>query len=108
MSSLLELLAQKQPQFETHQALLVLDLQNDFLLPDGRLPVNSRSGFLSRIKRLVPTFRDCAGDIIWIRTVYEKDRPANDGTDEAEVVITVLDGQEQGSPEESSEETATK
>lgn len=108
MASLLDLLTLKQPQFETHQALLVLDLQNDFLLPDGRLPVNSRSGFLSRIKKLVPTFRDCAGDIIWIRTVYEKDRPANDGTDEAEVVITVLDGQEQGSPEESSEEAATK
>ncbi|KAF2099360.1 hypothetical protein NA57DRAFT_65474 [Rhizodiscina lignyota] len=106
MSSLLDLLTQKQPQFQTHQALVVLDLQNDFLQPEGKLPVSSRSNFISRIKRLVPTFRDNAGDIIWVRSVYEKDRPANDGTDEAEVIITEVEGV--ASPEESSEEVATK
>lgn len=105
MSSLLELLTQKQPQFQTHQALVVLDLQNDFLLPDGKLPVSSRSGFLGRIQKLVSIFRENAGDIIWVRSSYEADRPVNDATDEAEAVVTSVEGNVNGSPEESSEET---
>lgn len=104
MSTFLDLLTQKQPQFQTHQALLVLDLQNDFLHPEGKLPVSSRSGFLTRIKRLVPTFRDNAGDIIWVRTVYESDRPANDGTGDGEVVITVIEADGDGRRDEDGED----
>lgn len=106
MTSLLDLLTQKQPQFQTHQALVVLDLQNDFLLPDGKLPVSSRSGFLGRIQKLVPIFRENAGDIIWVRSSYEADRPVNDQADDAEAVVTSVEGNVNGSPEESSEETA--
>ena len=80
MLSLLEILTQNQPHFQTHQALLVLGLQNDFISPDGKLPVNTHTGFLDRIHALIPTFRKQSSNIIWIKTVYEADRLASDPT----------------------------
>ncbi|KAK8207919.1 hypothetical protein M8818_004172 [Zalaria obscura] len=76
MSSLLALLSQKQPQFQTRQALLVLGLQEDFISPSGKLPVPLGSGFLDRIRELVPAFRE-HGDVIWVRTEYRENRSVN-------------------------------
>ncbi|KAK3061290.1 hypothetical protein LTS18_006597, partial [Coniosporium uncinatum] len=92
MSTLLDLLQQKTPQFQTHQALLVLGLQNDFISPNGKLPVPAASGFVERVKALVPSFRDHAGDIIWVRSVFEAERGVLDDGDGTESVI--LDGDE--------------
>ena len=50
MPSFAELLAERQPQIPTHQALLILDMQNEFISSDGRLPVSTESGFVDRIK----------------------------------------------------------
>lgn len=86
-SFLRDILTQKQPEVQTHQALLVLGLQNDFLLQDGKLPIDTRSGFLSRIKKLIPIFRENAGDVIWVRTIFEADRAANDPSGEGDTVI---------------------
>lgn len=93
MSSLSDLLASKQPQFQTHQALLVLGLQNEFISPDGGLPVPTESGFLERIKEIVPKFRDLAGDVIWVRSEFESERIVNDGTPDGERVM--MDPEEQ-------------
>ncbi|OAL53715.1 hypothetical protein IQ07DRAFT_317626 [Pyrenochaeta sp. DS3sAY3a] len=97
MSSLMDLVSQNQPHFQTHQALLVIGLQNDFVLPDGRLPVNVKSGFLERIQTLIPKFRELNGNVIWVQTLYEADRIANDsnlGEGDALVVGGLIDGDE--------------
>ncbi|KAJ4295599.1 hypothetical protein N0V90_007612 [Kalmusia sp. IMI 367209] len=103
MLSLLELVTQNQPHFQTHQALLVLGLQNDFILPDGKLPVNTRTGFLDRIHALIPTFRKHSSNIIWTKTVYETDRLASDpttGEGDAVVVGGLVDGVESSTDED--------
>ncbi|KAF1989753.1 hypothetical protein K402DRAFT_371720 [Aulographum hederae CBS 113979] len=92
MSSFADLLAQKQPQFQTHQVLLVLGLQQDFTAPNGKLHVPNDSGYLDRLRALVPTFRERAGDIIWCRTVFETERAVN-GDADGDAVI--LDGTEE-------------
>ncbi|KAF1844992.1 uncharacterized protein K460DRAFT_286404 [Cucurbitaria berberidis CBS 394.84] len=97
MSSLMDLVAQNQPHFQTHQALLVIGLQNDFVLPDGRLPVNVKKGFLERIQALIPKFRELNGNVIWVQTLYEADRIATDtntGEGDALVVGGLIDGDE--------------
>ena len=71
MEALSDLLSARVPQFQTHQALLVIGLQEDFLSTTGKLPVPTDSGFVERIKEIVPRFRDAAGEIIWVRTVVE-------------------------------------
>lgn len=97
MSALMDLVAQNQPKFQTHQALLVIGMQNDFLLPDGRLPVNVRRGFLERIQTLIPKFRELNGNVIWVQTLYEADRIASDpdtGEGDALVVGGLIEGEE--------------
>ncbi|KAF2276765.1 uncharacterized protein EI97DRAFT_417773 [Westerdykella ornata] len=88
MLSLLDLISQNQPHFQTHQALLVIGLQNDFIEPDGRLPVDTRNGFLDRITAVVPKLRQLSTNIIWVQTLYEADRLANDpSTGEGDAVV---------------------
>ncbi|KAB2569371.1 Alpha-ketoglutarate-dependent dioxygenase alkB-like protein 3, partial [Lasiodiplodia theobromae] len=82
-----DLLAQKQPQFQTHKALIAIGLQNDFCSPDGKLPVTQPPGLLDRIKRLVPTFREHAGHVIWVRTELDPNRPV-DEADDADAIVT--------------------
>ncbi|OAF98640.1 uncharacterized protein CC84DRAFT_1170006 [Paraphaeosphaeria sporulosa] len=103
MLSLLELVTQNQPHFQTHQALLVLGLQNDFILPDGKLPVNTRNGFLDRIHAIIPTFRKQSSNVIWTKTLYETDRLASDpttGEGDAVVVGGLVDGVESSTDED--------
>ena len=88
MASLATLLSQKQPQFQTHQALVVLGMQNEFLSPEGKLPVSTESGFVDRVKELVPKFRELAGDIIWVRSDFQGERNVHDGGANGEVVMT--------------------
>src|SRR6266576_7209749 len=108
MTSFLDLLKEKQPQFQTHQALLVLGLQNDFLRPDGKLPVETPLGFVDRIKAFVPRFRDNAGDVIWVRTVFEEEWPVNDPSGDGDtVLLEPVDGLD-SSTDDSGEELAVK
>ncbi|KAK5108324.1 hypothetical protein LTR62_008420 [Meristemomyces frigidus] len=71
-SALLALLSQSTPNIRTRKAVIVLGLQNDFLSPAGKLPVNGRSGFLGKIKVLVPAFREY-GEAVWVRTEVAAD-----------------------------------
>lgn len=76
MSFLSALLSGSQNQISTRQALLVVGLQNDFTSSAGKLPVNSATGYLERIKELVPAFREY-GEIFWITTEYRGKRTVN-------------------------------
>jgi len=107
MSSLMDLVSQNQPHFQTHQALLVIGMQNDFIQPDGRLPVNTKNGYLDRIQTLIPKFRELNGNVIWVQTLYEANRIGNDantGEGDALVVGGLIDGEE-SSTEAGDEET---
>jgi nicotinamidase-related amidase/alkylated DNA repair dioxygenase AlkB len=76
MSFLSALLSGSHNQISTRQALLVVGLQNDFTSPQGKLPVNTATGYLERIKELVPAFRE-HGEIFWITTEYRGKRSVN-------------------------------
>ncbi|CZS88098.1 uncharacterized protein RCO7_01066 [Rhynchosporium graminicola] len=79
--------AQSLPFVQTRSALLVLDLQNDFVGSDAILPVRSPAGFVDRIVRLVPDFR-ATGNVIWIRSLFQESRPVNEEYGESESLIT--------------------
>ena len=63
------------PKIPTRGALLVLDLQNDFVKPDGGLFVRSTAEFLDTVVGLARSFRDGDGDVIWVQTINEGWRP---------------------------------
>lgn len=66
----LELLAASIPKVPTNRALLVLDLQNDFVKPDGKLFVRNTPEFLDKVASLARDFRD-GGYVYWVQTVNE-------------------------------------
>jgi nicotinamidase-related amidase/glutathione S-transferase len=76
------------PQFQTRKALIILDLQNDFVSPNGKLPVSNASGFIESIKTLAAAFRP-VGDVVWTRTEFQQSRPTRDP--DTDSVIIVLD-----------------
>lgn len=76
MSFLAALLSGSQNQISTRQALMVVGLQNDFTSPEGKLPVNTATGYLEKIRELVPAFRE-HGEIFWITTQYRGKRSVN-------------------------------
>ncbi|KAJ9497345.1 hypothetical protein H2202_007149 [Exophiala xenobiotica] len=61
------------PPIETKKALILLDFQNDFVSPYGRLPVGNVNSFLSNLTSLVAEFR-VKGDVIWVGTEYRQPR----------------------------------
>lgn len=99
MPSLLDLLSSQTPNLQTRKVLILLGLQNDFCLPDGKLPVSTESGFLDRIKELVPEFREF-GEVIWVRSEWKEERTVNDPN---ETGCTVVVGELE---EESKKETS--
>ncbi|KAK3332718.1 hypothetical protein B0T19DRAFT_416364 [Cercophora scortea] len=63
------------PAIPTRQALIIIDLQNDFISLDGALPVTEPKGFADRAIELAKAFRNSgAGDVIWVRSEYERHR----------------------------------
>ncbi|QGA22228.1 hypothetical protein EYB26_009944 [Talaromyces marneffei] len=74
------------PPIETRKALLLLDFQNDFVRPNGRLPVRKTLDFIDLIPGLVQSFRR-TGEVVWVRTQYEGPRPVIDDYG-SEIIIT--------------------
>jgi len=73
------------PRVSTRKALLVLDLQNDFLTTGGMLQVAEPRDFVDKTLDFANRFREAnAGDVIWVRTCFEEHRPAS--TDQ--IIIT--------------------
>ena len=75
-ASLLALLSQQAPNLQTRKGLILIGLQNDFLSPQGKLPVSTASGFVDRLRNFVPAFREY-GDVIWIRSHFQETREVN-------------------------------
>jgi nicotinamidase-related amidase/alkylated DNA repair dioxygenase AlkB len=82
------------PVVRTRQALLLLDLQNDFLTTGGLLAVEEPVDFLDNILNLLPHFRGSGNNVIWIRSQFEVSRPVNGPGEDCETVV--LDGQKHG------------
>lgn len=61
------------PPIETKKALLLLDLQNDFVSLNGKLCVANVGAFLSNLTPLVAEFR-AKGHVFWIGTEYKQSR----------------------------------
>ncbi|GBF64265.1 DNA oxidative demethylase [Trichophyton mentagrophytes] len=75
------------PHIATQQALLVLDLQNDFVRQHGNLFVSNTADFLSLIPDLARLFR-ASGEVIWVQSVFEGRRPVvNEGLGGDTVVL---------------------
>ncbi|KAG7286815.1 hypothetical protein NEMBOFW57_009132 [Staphylotrichum longicolle] len=61
------------PMVQTRKALLILDLQNDFVSADGALRTAEPEGYVERILDVAKAFRDSgAGDVIWVRSEFER------------------------------------
>ena len=80
MADLFSLLTQSQPKITTGQALLVVDMQNDFILPDGKLPIpDADDNFVNKVGKLAENF--CGkGEVIWVRSVFKTGRTVNDAS----------------------------
>ncbi|KAK3395231.1 hypothetical protein B0H63DRAFT_427314 [Podospora didyma] len=64
------------PALQTRKALLIFDLQNDFVSDDALLPLTGPEGVMDRILAFAKSFRDSgAGDVIWVRSEFESHRP---------------------------------
>ncbi|KFA47195.1 hypothetical protein S40293_06716 [Stachybotrys chartarum IBT 40293] len=72
------------PQLTTRKALIVVDFQNDFLAPGGALPVSEPSGFSDRAVGLAASVREAGGDVVWVRSRFDKPRPV----DEEQILAT--------------------
>ena len=87
MADLFGLLTQSQPKIATGQALLLIDMQNDFIEPSGKLSIpGADKDFLGKIEDLVGSFRS-RGDIIWVRSVFKAGRTVNDTSGRGDRVI---------------------
>jgi nicotinamidase-related amidase/alkylated DNA repair dioxygenase AlkB len=62
------------PRLETRRALLVIDLQNDFIKEDGKLFVKNAWEFLPKLPSLVAKFRE-KGEVFWVHTEFREPRP---------------------------------
>lgn len=83
-----EINQQNIPFVRTRQALLVIDLQNDFISTGGLVPVETPPDFVEKILEFVPTFRNSGNNIVWIHSVFEASRPVNETHGNSESVIT--------------------
>ena len=54
------------------RALVLIDLQNEFLAPGGNFPIDagSKASLIQALNTLVPAFRNAGGQIIWILSEY--------------------------------------
>lgn len=75
------------PVVRTGQALLLLDLQNDFVEAGAVIPVRNPPNLVDNIVKLIPEFRAC-GPVIFMRSIFETSRPFNEPLGESESVVT--------------------
>jgi len=78
---------------EHTRALVVIDLQNEFLGSEGRFPIlkSSKDTLLANLAQLLPNFRKI-GHIVWIKSIY--DNTAGAAADTAQVDFNSPDAPE--------------
>ncbi|KKZ64208.1 hypothetical protein EMCG_00104 [[Emmonsia] crescens] len=79
-------LSQNLPNVPSRKALLILDLQNDFVKPDGALFVRNVPDFLDTVALLAQRFRE-TGDVVWVQTQFEHRRPIFSPESGGEVIV---------------------
>ncbi|EGC45203.1 isochorismatase family [Histoplasma capsulatum var. duboisii H88] len=80
------LLSQSFPNVPCRKALLILDLQNDFVKPDGALFVRNVPEFLDTVAALAQRFRE-TGEVVWVQTQFEHRRPIFSPESGGEVIV---------------------
>ncbi|KAL9624256.1 MAG: hypothetical protein Q9160_001503 [Pyrenula sp. 1 TL-2023] len=65
------------PQLETRRALLILDLQNDFVGTEGKLPIHNVPEFIPALAKLASRFRE-EGEVVWVQSEFDEPRPTLD------------------------------
>ena len=58
------------PKLEPRRALVVINMQNDTFNGASGMVVCERSGFIDKIREMIPYYR-MIGDVIWVRTEWE-------------------------------------
>ncbi|KAL2407849.1 hypothetical protein ABEF92_008528 [Exophiala dermatitidis] len=89
------------PPIETKKALLLLDFQNDFVSPEGKLPVANVPSFLPQLISLASEFRE-KGDVIWVGTEYQQSRSTISTTTGSHSILLRQFLSDQGQSEEQS------
>lgn len=59
---------------ETRKALVLIDLQNDFINSTGKLHVKNVADFVPKLPGLISRFRE-SGEIVWVQTQFVEPRP---------------------------------
>ncbi|KAH9206179.1 Isochorismatase-like protein [Leptodontidium sp. 2 PMI_412] len=61
------------PPITSTSALVIIDLQNEFLDSKGNFPISDeiRPSLLANLTSLIPRFRESDGHIIWVQAIYE-------------------------------------
>ncbi|OAP65577.1 hypothetical protein AYL99_01549 [Fonsecaea erecta] len=90
------------PPIETTKALILLDFQNDFVKPNGNLPVRNVERFIGNLLCLVDEFR-AKGQVIWAGTEYKQSRSTISSVTGSHSIILKQHLQRQDLTEESSE-----
>ena len=58
------------PKLEPRRALIVINMQNDTFDGASGMVVCERSGFIDKIREMIPYYR-LIGDVVWVRTEWE-------------------------------------
>ena len=57
-------------------ALVLIDLQNEFLTPEGNFPIADPASLIANIAQLVSRFRSLGNShVVWVRAVYPPSQP---------------------------------
>ncbi|KAL2107892.1 hypothetical protein VUR80DRAFT_4519 [Thermomyces stellatus] len=58
---------------QSSRALVIIDVQNEFLLPKGNFPCpeESTKPLVENLSALIPKFRAAGGTVIWVQAFYE-------------------------------------
>ena len=91
------------------RALLILDMQNEFLGTSGRCKVTNHNAdpkgdppFVENVLRFATAFRQTGnGDIIWVRSEFDKPRDAN----EEKVLLYEYEDEDEGERRDKDEDT---
>ncbi|KAK4154048.1 hypothetical protein C8A00DRAFT_43104 [Chaetomidium leptoderma] len=96
------------PMVRTRKALLILDLQNDFVSPDGALYTEEPDGYVERILEVAKIFRDSgAGDVIWVRSEFERHCPLLENGDDQIITADSMLRSKKATPSRGRQPTST-